>query len=36
MKTTLIYSLAFAMAVTLATTGCRHKATPITPMHSRE
>ena len=25
MKTTLIYSLAFAMAVTLATTGCRHK-----------
>ena len=32
MKTTLIYSLAFAMAVTLATTGCRHKATPITPI----
>jgi peptidoglycan-associated lipoprotein len=32
MKTTLIYTLAFAMAVTLATTGCRHKATPITPM----
>ena len=34
MKTKLIYSLAFALAVTLATTGCRHKATPITPMHS--
>jgi len=34
MKTTLIYSLAFALAVALATTGCRHKATPITPMHS--
>jgi peptidoglycan-associated lipoprotein len=32
MKTTLIYSLAFALAVTLVTTGCRHKATPITPM----
>jgi peptidoglycan-associated lipoprotein len=32
MKTKLIYSLAFALAVTLATTGCRHKATPITPM----
>ena len=32
MKTTLIYSLAFALAVTLAATGCRHKATPITPM----
>ena len=25
MKTTLIYSLAFALAVTLAATGCRHK-----------
>ena len=34
MKTTLIYSLAFALAVALATTGCRHKATPITPMRS--
>jgi peptidoglycan-associated lipoprotein len=34
MKTKLIYSLAFALAVTLATTGCRHKATPITPMRS--
>jgi len=34
MKTTLIYSLAFAVAVTMAATGCRHKATPITPMHA--
>jgi peptidoglycan-associated lipoprotein len=32
MKTTLIYSLAVALAVTFAVTGCRHKATPITPM----
>ena len=32
MKTTLVYSLAFALAVTLATTGCRHKATPLTKM----
>jgi peptidoglycan-associated lipoprotein len=32
MKTTLIYSLAFALAVALVTTGCRHKATPITPI----
>jgi len=34
MKTTFIYSLAFALAVTLASTGCRHKATPITPMRA--
>ncbi len=34
MKTTLIYSLAFALAVTLATTGCKHQAVPITPMRS--
>ena len=32
MKTKLIYSLAFALAVTLATTGCRHKLPPVTPM----
>ena len=32
MKTTLIYSLAFALAVTLATTGCRHKTGYLTKM----
>ena len=32
MKTKLIYSLAFALAVTLATTGCRHKPVNVTPM----
>jgi peptidoglycan-associated lipoprotein len=32
MKTTLIYSLAFALAVTLAATGCRHKPVGVTPM----
>jgi peptidoglycan-associated lipoprotein len=32
MKTTLIYSLAFALAVTLAATGCRHKPVNVTPM----
>jgi len=34
MKTKLFYSLAFALAVTLAATGCRHKAPPLTPMHA--
>ena len=33
MKMTLIYSLAFAMAVTLATTGCRHAVGKTTPLH---
>jgi peptidoglycan-associated lipoprotein len=32
MKTTLIYPLAIALAVTLAATGCRHKVTKVTPM----
>src|ERR1039457_409200 len=32
MKTTLIYSLAFALAVTLAATGCRHKPGPVTKL----
>jgi len=32
MKTKLIYSLAFALAVTLAATGCRHKPVNVTPM----
>ena len=32
MKTTLVYSLAFALAATLATTGCKHTTVPITPM----
>jgi peptidoglycan-associated lipoprotein len=32
MKTTLVYSLAFALAVTLATTGCKHKPVNVTPM----
>jgi len=32
MKTTLIYSLAFALAVTMATTGCKHKPVHVTPM----
>jgi peptidoglycan-associated lipoprotein len=32
MKTTLIYSLAFALAVTLATTSCRHKTGYLTKM----
>jgi peptidoglycan-associated lipoprotein len=32
MKTTLIYSLAFALAVTLAATGCRHKPVNVTRM----
>jgi len=32
MKTTLIYSLAFALAVSLAATGCRHKPVNVTPM----
>jgi peptidoglycan-associated lipoprotein len=32
MKTTLIYSLAFTLAVTLAATGCRHKPVGVTPM----
>jgi peptidoglycan-associated lipoprotein len=32
MKTTLIYSLAFALAVTLAATGCRHKTGYLTKM----
>jgi peptidoglycan-associated lipoprotein len=34
MKTTLIYSLAFALAVTLATTGCRHKPGYLTKLPS--
>jgi len=34
MKMTLIYSLAFAMTVTLATTGCRHAVGKTTPLHS--
>jgi peptidoglycan-associated lipoprotein len=32
MKTTLIYSLAFVLAVSLAATGCRHKPVNVTPM----
>jgi peptidoglycan-associated lipoprotein len=32
MKTKLLYSLAFALAVTLAATGCRHKPGPVTPL----
>jgi peptidoglycan-associated lipoprotein len=32
MKTTLVYSLAFVLAVTLATTGCRHKPVNVTKM----
>jgi peptidoglycan-associated lipoprotein len=32
MKTKLIYSLAFALAVTLAATGCRHKPVNVTPL----
>ena len=28
----LIYPLAFALAITLATTGCKHKPTPLTPI----
>ena len=32
MKTTLIYSLAFALAVSLAATGCRHKPIGMTPL----
>ena len=32
MKTTFVYSLAFALAVSLATTGCRHKPVNVTPM----
>jgi peptidoglycan-associated lipoprotein len=32
MKTTLIYSLAFALAVSLAATGCRHKPVGMTPL----
>ena len=32
MKTTLIYPLALALAVTLAATGCSHKTTKVTPM----
>jgi peptidoglycan-associated lipoprotein len=32
MKTTFVYSLAFALAVTLAATGCRHKPVNVTPM----
>ena len=32
MKTTLIYSLLLTLAITFTATGCRHKATPITPM----
>ena len=34
MKTTLIYSLAFALAVSLAATGCRHKPVNVTPMQA--
>jgi peptidoglycan-associated lipoprotein len=33
MKTTFVYSLAFALAVTLAATGCRHKPVGMTPLH---
>ncbi len=32
MKTTFVYSLAFALAVSLAATGCRHKPVNVTPM----
>ncbi|HEX7578028.1 MAG TPA: OmpA family protein [Verrucomicrobiae bacterium] len=34
MKTTWIYSLAFALAVTLAATGCRHKVGPVTKLQA--
>ncbi len=34
MKTTFVYSLAFALAVSLAATGCRHKPVNVTPMHA--
>ena len=38
MKTTLIYSLAFVLAVSLAATGCKHKPVRVTtiPRNSRE
>ena len=32
MKTTLIYSLAFVLAASLAATGCKHKPVNVTPM----
>ena len=32
MKTTLIYSLAFVLAVSMAATGCKHKPVNVTPM----
>ena len=32
MKTKLLYSLMFALAVTMAATGCRHKVPPTTPL----
>jgi peptidoglycan-associated lipoprotein len=34
MKTKLIYSLAFALVVSLAATGCRHKPVNVTPMQA--
>jgi peptidoglycan-associated lipoprotein len=34
MKTTIIYSLAFVLAVSLAATGCRHKPVNVTPMRA--
>ena len=34
MKTTLIYSLAFVLAVSLASTGCKHKPVNVTPMQA--
>ena len=34
MKTTLVYSLAFALAATLAATGCKHTPGRVTPMSS--
>jgi peptidoglycan-associated lipoprotein len=36
MKTKLLYSLAFALAVTLAATGCRHKPGYLTKLHAGE
>ena len=33
MKMTFVYSLAFALAVSLATTGCRHAVGKTTPLH---
>ena len=34
MKTTLIYSLAFVLAASLASTGCKHKPVNVTPMQA--